>query len=297
MSNNTISLKCPQCSTILRQQTQSNTAFYRCENQHTFDIAKEGYINLLLAHNKRSKLPGDSKEMMQCRRVFLEAGYYDFLIKSIAQCIQNYIQVSSKTYDSASPSLLTNLLDIGCAEGYYATQLQQHISTNMYGLDIAKEGVRMAAKRKIFNANVVASAYDLPYFDQQFDIALSVFSPLSLDECIRILKPGGYLIAVGPGPSHLKGLAEKIYSQFKPHQNPITQWTHSALQKVEHIAIKENLTIKGEHTYPLLTMTPYYWSCRSEQQKAIEQLDQLQTPIEFEITLFQKKSENTLSEK
>ncbi len=286
MPENTISLKCPTCLSPLKKPTQPNTNFYSCQNQHTFDIAKEGYINLLLAQNKRSKQPGDSKGMMQCRRQFLEAGYYDFLIEEIALGIQ--------AVSSTSP---LNLLDIGCAEGYYAAKLLHYIPATMipaamHGLDIAKEGVRMAAKRKIFKTSAVASAYDLPYLDEQFDIALSIFSPLSLDECIRILKPGGHLIAVGPGPSHLQGLAEKVYSQFKPHQNPIAHWEDSALQKANHIAISQSITVKAEHIYPLLTMTPYYWSCRPEQQNAIKQLTQLETPISFDITFFKKAKAN-----
>lgn len=44
---------------------------------HTFDIARQGYINLLPVQNKRRKELGDSGEMIESRRNFLSKGFYN----------------------------------------------------------------------------------------------------------------------------------------------------------------------------------------------------------------------------
>lgn len=56
---------------------------YICPQRHQFDMAKEGYVNLLPVQHKRSRDPGDSAEMMQARRAFLDAGHYQPLRDAI----------------------------------------------------------------------------------------------------------------------------------------------------------------------------------------------------------------------
>jgi len=45
-----------------------------CENRHCFDIAKSGYVNLILSNKS---LHGDDKEMITARRTFLNSRYED----------------------------------------------------------------------------------------------------------------------------------------------------------------------------------------------------------------------------
>ena len=56
---------------------------YRCVDNHSFDVARENYLNLHLAQNKRSKNPGDSDQMMRSRQRFLNGGYYQTLADGI----------------------------------------------------------------------------------------------------------------------------------------------------------------------------------------------------------------------
>ena len=63
-----MSFSCPLCHQPL---TQANNSFV-CPGRHQFDVAKEGYVNLLPVQHKRSRDPGDSAEMMQARRAFLD---------------------------------------------------------------------------------------------------------------------------------------------------------------------------------------------------------------------------------
>ena len=72
--------KCPVCGSFL----QDDGISYRCDKNHTFDISKDGYVNLLLADQKSSKEPGDSREAVVSRRAFLDSDYF---LKQIDQVI------------------------------------------------------------------------------------------------------------------------------------------------------------------------------------------------------------------
>ena len=67
-----MSYSCPLCHAPLSRSDNH----YSCPQRHQFDLAKEGYVNLLPVQFKRSRDPGDSAEMMQARRAFLDAGHY-----------------------------------------------------------------------------------------------------------------------------------------------------------------------------------------------------------------------------
>ncbi len=99
-----MSFSCPLCHQPL---TQANNSFV-CPGRHQFDVAKEGYVNLLPVQHKRSRDPGDSAEMMQARRAFLDAGHY----QPLRDAIVNVLKEKSNSEDAA-------ILDIGCGEGYY----------------------------------------------------------------------------------------------------------------------------------------------------------------------------------
>ncbi len=73
---------------------------------------ERGYVNLLPVQFKRSRDPGDSAEMMQARRAFLDAGHYQPLREAIAERLRHY-----------APA---DLLDIGCGEGYYTLRVCHH---------------------------------------------------------------------------------------------------------------------------------------------------------------------------
>ena len=61
-------LRCPMDQQALRE----DGGRLCCDNGHSFDIARQGYVNLLGARDKRSRDPGDSKAMVSARRDFLE---------------------------------------------------------------------------------------------------------------------------------------------------------------------------------------------------------------------------------
>ncbi len=273
--NNLVSLKCPVCNEALNKENNS----YICKNRHTHDIAKEGYVNLLLAQHKRSKNPGDSDEMIRSRQAFLNKDYYKTLSDAIVQ------QISSMPQEFEQ-----NILDVGCGEGYYMQGIVD-ASTNaklsLSGIDISKSAVKLAGKRKMGTNLCVASAYDLPFFNESFSSIVSVFSPVSASEIERLLKPDGNIIMVGPGEEHLKGLTAHIYDEVLPHKGNYSVIDESeSFTLKEQIEIKEEIVVKQEDILDLLRMTPYYWQITVEKKENILALSELRTTVHFYVRVY-----------
>ncbi|CAK8741015.1 23S rRNA (guanine(745)-N(1))-methyltransferase [Sodalis praecaptivus] len=172
--------QCPLCHLPLDRHDKH----YRCAGQHCFDCAKEGYVNLLPVQFKRSKDPGDAPLMMAARRVFLDAGHYQPLRDSVMASIA-----------ALTPHAGLRWLDIGCGEGYYTAALadlltRQRPEAEVYGMDIAKNAVRSAAKRYAQVRFCVASSQRLPFADASLDGVMRIYAPSNPAELRRALRPG-----------------------------------------------------------------------------------------------------------
>lgn len=265
---------CPICQTPLLQLLTAQS--YECSNKHRFDIAKEGYVNLLPAQYKKSKEPGDSKEMMRARRNFLEAGFYQPLAQAITHVIDQHLAHIAKPH----------ILDMGCGEGYYSRQIEllaQHDNLDLYGLDIAKNAILAAAKKQPAAHFIVASSERMPYSDAYFNLLLRVYAPSNNHEIKRLLKTKGYLLTVTPGPRHLWQLKEFIYQDAKEHdtQAPLPEgFANIASQRVRY-----TITPDQEQRMALLQMTPFAWRATEPATHAIQQAQDLEIETDFTLTL------------
>ncbi|WP_043317229.1 23S rRNA (guanine(745)-N(1))-methyltransferase [Microbulbifer sp. HZ11] len=259
--------QCPHCKEPLNLQQRS----WCCDNGHNFDQAKEGYVNLLPVQHKRSREPGDSAEMLNARRRFLEGGHYQPLVDAI--CAQLRAGVVSKS----APVLL----DIGCGEGYYARQIAGNDwpADLIYGIDIAKAGVRLAAKKQPQAQFAVASSFHLPVADASVDAVMRVFAPGPAEELARVLKPGGVLLDVSPGPNHLWSLKSRLYDTPQQHSVPaaIAGFTPESEMRCEF-----PLDIDGvEAVTDFLTMTPFAWKGNNQARQQLEAETSLQLEADF----------------
>ncbi len=271
-----ILLRCPLCHEALTKDAHS----FVCAQRHCFDLAREGYVNLLPVQHKRSREPGDSPDMLLSRRTFLEAGYYDGFVGALASALG---ALNGK-----------RVVDIGCGEGFYARQLCA--GAQLVAIDIAKAGVRMAAKKARSSALsvdaefAVASAAALPLHDDSMDMALSIFSPLHLDEAARVLKTGGRLCIAGAAPKHLRELSEAVYGEVREHAgHGLSADTHAAFELISHRHHREDIVLPHPLPGNLLKMTPYYWQAKPEAQQRIEALDQFSVTLDFDIQLLEKR--------
>ncbi|MET0136545.1 MAG: putative RNA methyltransferase [Kibdelosporangium sp.] len=173
-------LRCPVCGAGFALEARA----VRCAAGHNFDIAKQGYVNLLGAGG------GDSKEMVAAREEFLAAGHYAPLAETVAR--------------TAESSGL--IVDAGTGTGYYLTAVLSGGGAGL-GLDFSPVALRRAARS---HPELGAVVWDLwkpwPIATASVDVVLNVFAPRNPAESRRILRPGGKLVVVTPAPDHLAEL-------------------------------------------------------------------------------------------
>ncbi len=269
---------CPVCQGILYRT--ENTL--RCEQNHSFDRHKKGYVNLLMSHHKNSKAPGDNAEMVQSRRSFLRAGHYQAFAKAIVQLIDE-CQLNT---DSS-----TTILDAGCGEGFYTEQLQQHLSNpTVYGFDISKPAITAAANDKNIEW-CVASSNRPPYLDASFDIIVSVFSRIEREAFLRILKPQGYILYAGPGDNHLHALRRVIYDTVNDYT---TEKHHDYFGDdftlVKEMSLQVPIQLNDHNSViQLLNMTPHAHRISRAGHTRLENTHTLTDIGDFKLYLYQKK--------
>ncbi|MDP2560225.1 23S rRNA (guanine(745)-N(1))-methyltransferase [Psychrobium sp. 1_MG-2023] len=261
---------CPICDQqLVLSPSHTNLS---CSNNHQFDRAKQGYFNLLPVQRKKSKQPGDSKEMISARHDFLNADYYQPLAEKIAQIIKQQ-QVST-------------LLDLGCGEGYYTRQVKQRVtSLDTYGVDISKPAIIKAAKQDKQGHYSVASSDKLPLVDNCIDLILKVYAPANEDELKRVVTDKGLLLTITPGPRHLWQLREYIYQDVRAHDTQDTVFKGFKRMSSENFSF--TICPTDEHRVALLQMTPFAWKANEVITEQIQQAQNLNIELDFVINLYQ----------
>lgn len=266
-------LICPKCKGKLNIEGKA----YICSNHHCYDMAKSGYVNLLLANQMNSALPGDNKLMVQARKTFLDKGYYAPLAEALCKTVSKYAPDSCK------------ILDAGCGEGYYTEKIATTCPADeIVGIDISKNAADYAARRTKKVKFAVGSVFHLPIGDGSCDIVTSLFAPYCGEEFLRVLKKGGVMIMVIPAERHLWQLKCEVYED--PYLNEVKDFA------LEGFELLDRETVTGEITLPcneditaLFSMTPYYYKTGIEGQHKLSQLEKLTTEIGFELLSYRKK--------
>ena len=271
------------CSVCGKPLSESGGAV-RCAANHSFDKAKEGYVNLLLASRMRTKAPGDSKEMVAARNRFLNGGGYAPFAAELARlCAELARKKGGVLY----------ILDAGCGEGYYDEAIcaeleRQGLPFRLAGFDISKAAVRLAAKRKLPGAQfAVASSFAAPVESGWADVVLNIFSPFAGEEFHRCLAPGGTLIYAVPTADHLMGLKDVLYDE--PYENPCQQVDYQGFALAGETRVEESITVEGQAIGDLFAMTPYYWKTPAEGSARLAKLERLETPIGFRFLLYDRR--------
>lgn len=272
--------RCPNCQAVF----EKNNSGWRCQNGHSFDMAKQGYVNLLLANQKNSRDPGDNRDMVAGRRAFLQQGHYHPLVAAIASLLEPHLTRHPQAFDQT-----LQLLDLGCGEGYYVKALSDilpavsdgNVSPN--GLDISREAVKRAAKLLPNGNFCIGSSYRVPVADASVDIALQVFAPVADAELGRILAPSGVWLRVTPGPRHLYQLKAALYEQVREHDEPPVP---EGFRLIAQTRPRFPLMLKGEASIAnLLAMTPFGWHGSREGHRALVALNEFTTEADFLVQL------------
>ena len=261
------SLICPICRKNLTRKDRA----WACEDQHSFDMAREGYVNLLPAHHRHSRNPGDPPEMIHARRLFLESGAYQPLMEAIAGQIKT-IQPHS-------------LLDVGCGEGSY-THSFLPFAREIVGLDISRTAIQLAARRYPVIQWIVGSSSRIPLADASVDCITVIFSQCPALEAARVLQPTGHLLLAVPAPEHLHEIRSRLYEDVRPY-NPekIPTLFLPRFQIARQAEIRFPLHLDRDKLHALLTMTPYAWKAKPARRSTVNALDELDVTAAFMVFL------------
>jgi 23S rRNA (guanine745-N1)-methyltransferase len=271
-------LCCPVCGNPLTQDAQT----CRCENGHSFDPAKEGYLNLLLSHQRRSSHPGDDDKMIQARRRFFDSGAFAPLLILVNKTIQTFHSQTPKPTHS-----IFSTLDCGCGEGYFLGAL----TGTRFGVDISKEAVRCAAKRYKDATWIVANVMrKLPFADHSMDVILSILAPRNPEEFARILKPDGALILGVPGPNHLIELRSQLAANagdFEEKADEAAAKCAPHFKETHRDMLSYQQTLNATQLADIIQMTPIFWCSSPEAKADVQRLNQLTVTVSFVLLTLQ----------
>lgn len=254
-------LICPVCGEYLDGEDKT----VRCPKGHSFDRAKEGYLNLNLRPSK--SMSGDAKPAVDARRKFLDNGHYDFMLKEIRKYISGTVT------------------DICCGEGHYTNGISD-LADSVFAFDLSKEAIKTASKRYkgicFFTANISA----IPLSQEISDTCIHICAPVHETEFPRILKKTGIFIDVIPSPRHLWQIKEFLYDV--PYENDGHSQAEEIFKVSETITCSSSAVLTNEDIRNLITMTPYAFRTPKEKLNGLFEKDRIETETGFCIRICKK---------
>ena len=259
-------LICPICQLPLFCEGRS----LRCGRNHSFDVARQGYVNLLPVQQKRSLHPGDTREQVLSRREFLESGAYGPIVEAVKKAAAGH----------AGP-----ILDVGCGEGWYAVRVAEFLGAELTGLDISKEAVRCAAAKYKGHRWLCGTAAHLPIADESVGVLMSLFALTMPLEFRRVLKADGIFIQVLAAQDHLMGLKSIIYPEILLKEKdsvPVLE----GFELVSSTPVRFEFTAEGAQIGNLLSMTPHFWRISAEGAKRLKETERLTDTASCVVNLY-----------
>jgi 23S rRNA (guanine745-N1)-methyltransferase len=272
-------LRCPVCGVNLTVGESKNLI---CDNKHSFDLSRTGYVNLLTkAHTTKYR-----KEMFAARNRICHSGFYDALLDRIADSI-----ITFPLSDAGESSVV---LDAGCGGGAHVSLLAGKLRSsgldNVQGIgfDIAKEGIQLAARDYRDIIWVVGDITDLPVQSGSINVLLNILSPSHYSEFHRVLKKNGILIKVTPGEKYLAEIRELIFKDTEKEK-------YDPTEKTDHMEKHFDITSRDEVFYkvpvppemlkPLIQMTPLSWNLEPAEIETLASSNLDEITIDLKITV------------
>ncbi|MFG1655043.1 putative RNA methyltransferase [Micromonospora chersina] len=212
-------LRCPVCAEPLAETTAGTARALRCPRRHSFDVARQGYVNLLAG---RAPHTGDSAEMVAARADFLAAGHYAPVAAALAAAA---VRVADRVRVVGPPARFVPadvppgdagpyplVVDAGAGTGWYLAAVLAALPDAVgLALDVAKPALRRAARAHPRAAAALADTWQrLPLADRSAAVLLNVFAPRNGAEFHRVLDPAGALLVVTPTGDHLAELVDAL---------------------------------------------------------------------------------------
>jgi 23S rRNA (guanine745-N1)-methyltransferase len=277
-------LACPICHSSMKVMEFKSLI---CSNHHTFDFAKQGYINLT-THSVKVNY---SKELFEARRKLItETSFYEPLIEEIVKVIHQYFAETKETLA---------ILDTGCGEGSHLSMISDNMRSNFckevvgVGIDLSKEGIMVAAKNYSECIWAVADLANTPFENSKFDVILNILSPSNYAEFNRLLKPDGIVIKISPQSGYLKELREHLFlePEKQNYSNAeIVDRFNASFRFVESTRITYKANLNQSALHWLVSMTPLTWNANEEAVKTFLNRENAIITVDLDI-LIGKKNE------
>ena len=236
--------RCPICETSLLLEEGR----FVCDNDHTFDLAKQGSVYLF----NGQPVNGYTKALFEARRdMIVEKKLYAPVHEWVASWIDRQ-QVDV-------------LLDAGTGEGSQLTALLSHVSRPVHavGIDLAKDGIQQASKQSSEAIWFVNDLAHTAFRDGTFDFIFNMLSPANYEEFARILRPGGVVCKIIPGAGYLRQIREALYESTDEHATYDNRQTverfDASFERIEHHAWSYDVSLTETEWQSLVAMTPLTW--------------------------------------
>lgn len=250
-------LSCPVCNAPLG----SVAGALVCDSGHSFDRARGGYVNLLVQQHRERGIDGDTKDMLQARRRFLDAGYYRRLVEQLVRAVRSSLDRQSDEHERLC------VAEIGSGEGYYIGSIREQLSESapgavFVGADVSKEAARQAARRYRGVAFVVANVRRRIYVETgTVNVLLSIFAPRNGSEFARVVAPGGTLLIVLPADTHLASFrsAMGLIGVQELKEEKVLEQFGADFELVDRSTLVYPLALPPEAARDLISMGPNRW--------------------------------------
>jgi len=243
-------LRCPLCHGGLVDAIAGAGFALRCANGHSFDLARQGYVNLACP---APAYPGDSAQMVEARVQFLGAGHYAFIAQAITR-------TSLSALGQNADELI---VEAGAGTGYYlAAALNTLPGCFGLALDVSKAALRRASRAHSRCAAALCDVWrELPIMDGAARVVFSVFAPRNGVEFRRVLAADGVLIVVTPTASHLAELVGplELLSVDPNKEEAVAASLDDRFQRVGHERHEVSLHLSHKDVAALVGMGPSAW--------------------------------------
>ncbi|MFF2889396.1 putative RNA methyltransferase [Paenibacillus sp. NPDC057967] len=277
MSIHSSLFQCPLCSSSMRVEELRQLI---CREGHSFDIAKQGYINFL----PRPAASKYDQTLFRSRSIVSKSGFFEALDRLITD--QILAQIRNQPL---------RLLDMGCGEGSHLARILDMMQaagcngTAGVGLDIAKEGDRMAASRQPHLLWCVADLARSPLADGSFDFILNILSPSNYAQCQRLLKDDGFLIKVIPGNEHLQELRTAFRTSSRPYSGTrLEERFRDNFKLIQSLPLRTRSQLDASLIPHAIAMTPLSWHADTRSLQSLQELSSLELTLDVTILIGRK---------
>jgi len=284
-------LRCPLCAQELKLVEGQSLV---CANRHCFDLAKHGYVNLL-THPVKTKY---AKEMFTSRQALSQSGFFEPLDRRLAQIIVQSVCNAQPRHSQHNFSHRTfKVLDAGCGEGSHLARIEYWVNQDDdfaawemvgVGVDIAKEGIILAAKKYPHLMCCVADLGTCPFKSHQFDIILNILSPSNYAEFKRLLTGDGLVVKVVPEADYLRELRTFFYENTDKEKYDNRQTLslfRKHLELLDHQRVRYSVTIENPFIDHLVKMTPLSWTASPQAMAEISSMNSMEITVDFSILI------------